>query len=299
MELQKIYFDSDGLVLAGLLYTPTGYASGKTYPAILVGGSWTTVKEQMAGLYAARLADQGFITLAIDPRYFGESEGAPRYWENPAAKIADYAAALTFLQSVPGVDPDRLYLVAVCASAGYMATLAARDQRVKGFATVAAWLHDEAMVEAIYGGADGVRSKIQQAKEAKRRYAETGEVDYIPTISRTDPTAAMFGDFDYYLNPSRGGIPQWSADKFAVMSWEDWLTFVPIPQAAHIQVPTLMIHSDGAVLGDCARRFFHDIPHDHKVLHWTEGSQFDFYDQPAQVSEAVAAIHVFFKNQPS
>jgi uncharacterized protein len=81
------------------------------------------------------------------------------------------------------------------------------------------------------------------------------------------------------------------------MSWEDWLTFDRMPVAKNIQVPTLMIHSDGAVLADYVKRFFEDIPHNNKVLHWTEGTQFDFYDQPKQVTEAVAAINVFFKNQ--
>lgn len=293
---QKIKFNSDGLVLAGDLYTPSNFDPAKSYPAILVGGSWTTVKEQMSGLYAGELAKQGFITLAIDPRYFGESEGQPRYWENPAAKIADFRNAITYLQTVPGVDANNIFLTAICASSGYMANVAARDKRVKGLATVAAWLHDETAVKLIYGGEEGLQSKIRQAREAKKEFAEKGIVEYIPAISKTDPTAAMFGDFDYYLNAGRGAVPQWSADKFAVMSWEDWLTFDPMTVAGSIRVPTLMIHSDNAVLGEYVKTFFNNIPHDNKVLHWTEGSQFDFYDQPKQVSEAVTAITVFFKN---
>jgi hypothetical protein len=106
----------------------------------------------------------------------------------------------------------------------------------------------------------------------------------------------MYGDYDYYLNSSRGAVPQWSADKFAVMSWEDWLTFNPMPVAAQIQVPVIMIHSDGAVLGDNVKRFFANLPNEHKVLQWTEGSQFDFYDNPKQVTEAVTSIDAYFKN---
>jgi hypothetical protein len=109
----------------------------------------------------------------------------------------------------------------------------------------------------------------------------------------------MVGDFDYYLNARRGGIPQWSAGRFAVMSWEDWLTFDPMPVAAKIQTPTLMIHSDGAILADYTKRFFSEIPQQEKVLHWTVGTQFDFYDQPLQVAEAVDVISFFFKNRIS
>lgn len=296
-SVRRVQFMSDGLVLKGDLYLPPGFSESKPYPAIVVGGSWTTVKEQMSGGYARELAKQGFVTLAFDPRYFGESEGQPRFWENPSAKIRDYGNALTFLSSVPGVDPERLFLTAVCASAGYMAEVAAVDTRVKGLATIAAWLHDAAAVEMIYGGKEGVQARIQQAREAKKAFAENGSVRYIPAVSATDPTAAMFGDFDYYLNPKRGAVPQWSADKFAVMSWEDWLTFNPMPVARKLNVPTLMVHSDGAVLGDYVKRFFQDIPHAQKTLHWTEGTQFDFYDDPAHMAEAVGVVSQFFHQQ--
>jgi fermentation-respiration switch protein FrsA (DUF1100 family) len=294
--LQKIKFSSDGLLLAGNLYTPPGFDARQLYPAILVGGSWTTVKEQMSGLYARELAAQGFVTLAIDPRYFGESEGQPRFWENPSAKIADFRNAVSYLLTVPGVDAHRIFLTAICASAGYMAHLAATDSRISGSAMVASWLHDAAAVKMIYGGEEGVRTKIAQAKSAKKVFAETGQVEYIPAISKTDLHAAMVGDFDYYLDPHRGAVPEWSADRFAVMSWEDWLSFDPMPVASKISVPTLMVHSDDAVLGDYAKRFFKEIPHKEKVLHWTVGTQFDFYDQPLQVAEAVDVIEFFFTN---
>ncbi|AYD48337.1 alpha/beta hydrolase [Arachidicoccus soli] len=292
---QQIQFYSDGMCLAGELYTPPDFDPGKKYPAILVGGSWTTVKEQMSGLYASLLAQQGFITLAIDPRNFGGSEGVPRFWENPTFKIADYKNAITYLQQVPGTHADNIFLAAICASAGYLATLAGQDQRVKGLATVAAWLHDREAVNLIYGGIELVQSKIMKAREAKQKFAETGIVEYVPAVSITDPAAAMFGNFSYYLDPERGGIPQWSADKFAVASWEDWLTFDPMPAAKTLNIPMLMVHSDNAALPDNAKRFFDDIPHSDKLLHWAEGEQFDFYDQPKQVSDAVAAMNVFFK----
>jgi pimeloyl-ACP methyl ester carboxylesterase len=81
----------------------------------------------------------------------------------------------------------------------------------------------------------------------------------------------MFGPFDYYLNESRGAVPQWGR-QFAVMSWEDWLTFDPMPVAKNIEQPVLMIHSDGAVLGDKAKSFFASLPNKNKKLHWTEGT---------------------------
>jgi fermentation-respiration switch protein FrsA (DUF1100 family) len=81
------------------------------------------------------------------------------------------------------------------------------------------------------------------------------------------------------------------------MSWEDWLTFDAMSVAQKIQTPTLMVHGDDAALPYNAKKFFSDIPHKNKILHWTQGTQFDFYDQPKQVAESVAAINVFFKEQ--
>lgn len=293
--VEKITFESDGLLLVGNLYKPFDYRDGETYPAILVGGSWTTVKEQMGGLYAEAFARQGFITLAIDPRYFGESEGEPRFWENQETKIADYKNAITYMESIECVDTANIFLTAVCASAGHMANVIAESNNIKAFATIAAWLHDAESVKPLYGGAEGVKTRIKNAKEAKKKFAETGEVEYISTVSKTDKNAAMAGDFPYYLDPKRGAIPEWSADKFAVMSWEGWLTFDPIPVAKKIEIPTLMVHSEDAALPDNAKKFFQDISSEDKLLYWTEGTQFDFYDQPKQVAESVAAVIVFFK----
>lgn len=294
-RVDKVEIDSDGLIVVGNLYKPYDFDESKNYPAILVGGSWTTIKEQMGGLYAEELARQGFITLAIDPRYFGESEGKPRFWENPEAKIADYKNAVAYLKKVSSVDVDNLFLVAVCASAGYMANVVKDSSDIKAFATVAAWLHDAESVKPLYGGEEGVKTKLKQAKEAKQKFAAEGEADYVPTVSKTDKNAAMAGDFPYYLDPKRGAVPEWSADKFAVMSWEDWLTFDPMPVAKKIKIPTLIIHADDAALPDNAKKFFEDISTDDKVLYWTEGTQFDFYDQPKQVAESVAAVTTFFK----
>ncbi len=292
-RVEKVAFTSEGLKLKGDLYLPADYTPGKKYPALVVGGSWTTVKEQMAGLYAEKLAREGYITLAFDPRNFGESEGAPRYYESPEMKIQDFKNAITYLTSREEVDAGRIGAVAVCASSGYLARVAAEDGRIKALSTVAAWLHDAEAVQQIYGGPEGVSGKIKAAQAAKAEFAKNGSVAYIPSISKTDTTAAMFGDFDYYLNSSRGAVPEWGS-QFAVMSWEDWLTFDPMTSAKQIKQPVLMIHSDGAVLGDYVKRFYKDLSNPKKELYWTEGIQFDFYDQPKQVNESVKKLSSFF-----
>ena len=303
IEMKKVTFDSEGANLVGNLYYPANYDPAKSYPAIVVSGSWTTVKEQMAGLYADQLADEGFITLAFDFRNFGESEGEPRFYESPALKKVDVKNAVTYLASLPEVNKDEIGAFGVCAGAMYTLMAASEDDRIKSVVTAASWLHDAEAVKLFYGGEEGVNAKITAAQEAKKAYAERGTVAYIPSISTEDPAAAMYGPYDYYLNPERGAVPEWSADKFAVMSWEDWLTTDPMPTASNLTVPILMIHSDGAVLPQYTRNYFDKIASEDKKLHWMETElespyhQFSYYDQEAEVSESVAEASKWFKQK--
>jgi len=120
--MKKVKFESEGLTLTGNLYYPDNFEEGKSYPAIVVSGSWTTVKEQMAGTYAKELSSKGFITLAFDFRNFGESEGEPRFYESPDQKKEDIKNAITFLATLPEVDKNAIGLFGVCAGAMYTVT---------------------------------------------------------------------------------------------------------------------------------------------------------------------------------
>lgn len=303
VTMKKVNFDSEGMKLTGNLYYPKSFDANKSYPAIVVSGSWTTVKEQMAGLYAEKLAEEGFITLAFDFRNFGESEGQPRFYESPALKKTDIENAVTFLESLPVVDNAKISAFGVCAGAMYTLMAASEDKRIRSVVTVASWLHDAEAVKLFYGGEEGVNAKITAAQTAKKDYAENGNVQYIPTISTEDESAAMYGPYDYYLNPKRGAIKEWSADQFAVMSWEDWLTTDPMPSASNLTAPTLMIHSDGAVLPQYTKNYFERIATYDKRLHWMDTEldspfhQFSYYDQDAEVKESVKEAAKWFNQK--
>jgi hypothetical protein len=166
---------------------------------------------------------------------------------------------------------------------------------VKKIALVASWLHDKEGVKLFYGGEEGVADKIIKSKAAKARYDKTGEIMYAPKVSLIDNNAAMFGDFSYYLNPDRGLLQSWESDKFAVMSWEPWLTYDAHPYASKIGCPVLMVHSENAALPDHVKKFFAAITYIPKMIYWTNGIQFDFYDGP-QVNEALEQIDAFFRS---
>ena len=279
---ERVDFPAGAYTLVGNLHRPVDAPAG---PALVVTGSWTTVKEQMADRYARLLAAQGFAALSFDFTGFGESGGEPRDVESPALKARDIGHAVTFLTEHPAVDPARIGALAICASAGYTALNAVDDERVRCLALIAPWVHDAALVREMYGGENGVSGRVDAGDAARRRYDQTGIVDYVPAQSATDPAAAMPMAIDFYENADRGAVPEW-ANRFAVMAWPEWLNFDAVSLACRVRIPTLIVHSEDAAIPDGARRF-HAALTSEKAIAWTSGTQFDFYDQPATVSDAV------------
>jgi len=297
--MNRVEFISKGKQLVGNLYLPKDFDASKKYTGVVVTGSWTTVKEQMAGAYAKRFADNGFIALAYDARGYGDSQGEIMYYENPDMKIEDVKAAVDYMSTIENIDVITAF--GVCAGAGYTLVAASEDDRIKRVATAASWIHDEEAVKLFYGGGEGVAEKIKAAQEAMALYESTGEIKYIPTISTTDETAAMFGPYDYYLNPERGAVKEWSNDKFAVMTWEAWLTYNPRLSARNLTTPTLMIHSDGAVLPEYTKVYFDEINTDNKELVWVDTDilpspmhQFSFYDQEEEMNLVLDKVTEWF-----
>ena len=287
----SLLFHSSGVPLAGRLFRPTSSLHGRQ-PAIVVMGSWLTVKEQMASTYARRLADEGYTAFVFDFAGFGESRGEPRPAEMPARKIGDIVAAAGFLSTLAFVDPDRIACLAVCASAQYTLHALAHGAPIASFASVAGWYHDPDSVAPFYGGAEGVALRLERAHGALERYAKTGEITMVPAYQPGDDRAGMSFQLDYYNDPGRGAVRAW-ANEMAEMSWLYWLAFDGRAAAPRVTTPSLFVHGDGCVFPDHVRQVHAEV-RGPKDLVWVQGNQIDFYDQPAQVDRAVTAVTRWF-----
>jgi len=283
------FFRGD-LRIAGELFRDTDRPDVRQ-PAIILTGSWLTVKEQMAETYALRFAERGYAAFTFDFSGFGRSAGEPRQAEIPDRKIADLVAAADFVSTLSFVDPGRLAHLAICASAQYGLAAIARGSRVTHFVSVAGWYHDPVSVAPFYGGPAGVQARLERGRDALDRYLTAGRLDTVPAYRAGDERAGMFFELDYYANPSRGAVPAWK-NEMATLSWSYWFTFDGLRAADRVQTPALFVHSDGCVFPDNVRSI-HDRLRGPKQLVWADGTQTDYYDQPAQVETAMNAAARF------
>ena len=262
-------------------------------PAVLVTGSWLTVKEQMADHYARALAERGYTAFTFDFAGFGASGGRPRQAEIPARKIADITEAARQVASLSFIQPGAVGHLAICASAQYALAAIAAGAPIASFASVAGWYHDTASVAPFYGGREGVAQRIDRARSALDEYVRTGNTRTVPAYERGNDRAGMFFETEYYASPDRGAVSAWT-NEMAELSWLNWLSFDGLSAAPRVSVPTLFVHSDGCVLPNNVKALIDQLAGPTELV-WAEGSQTDFYDQPDQVSLAVDAVDKHFR----
>ena len=163
VEHSKVTFHNRyGITLAADLYVPKGQTG--TLPAIAVCGPFGAVKEQAAGLYAQTMAERGFLTIAFDPSFTGESGGQPRYVASPDINTEDFQAAVDFLSVQDNVDPERIGIIGICGWGGMALNAAAIDTRIK--ATVASTMYDMTRVNAkgYFDAEDSAEARYEKRK---------------------------------------------------------------------------------------------------------------------------------------
>ena len=136
VNVHRVTYRIEGIDVVANVYTPAGYDEKGSYAAVVVAHPNGGSKDQVAGLYAQKLAEAGFVTLAIDARYQGESGGMPRRTDKPANRMGDIMGAIDYIQNYPGVDPERIGAFGICGGGGYTFATAQVDKRIKAVGTL-------------------------------------------------------------------------------------------------------------------------------------------------------------------
>lgn len=234
------------------VYTPADYDPSKSYPAIVVAHPNGGVKEQVAGLYAQNLAEQGYITIAFDAAYQGGSGGAPRYTDKPQNRIEDIRAAADFISTYPGVDTDRLGLLGICGGGGYSIKAAQTDKRFKSIATISMFNSGDARRNGFARSqTDSIQTRLAQVAAARAAEAAGGEIQYTPPFGAgmtAEQIAALPYDlyrqgYEYYAQTHAHPNSQTNS---TVASLADLMEFDVNTNVDLINQPLLMIAGDKA-----------------------------------------------------
>lgn len=251
---QKVTFKNRyGIMLVGDLYVPKDHSS-EILPAIAISGPFGAVKEQSSGLYAQNMAERGFITLAFDPSYTGESGGEPRHVASPDINTEDFSAAVDFLGIQKNVDQERIGIIGICGFGGFALNATAIDKRVKAVATAS--MYDMSRVNA-KGYFDAMTPEertrlLEQLGEQRRKDAESGTPALapkgLPDKIEGDEPQFVKDYFDYYKT-ERGFHPR-SINSNGSWIVTNTLSFMNIPILTYIKEvsprPMLLIAGENA-----------------------------------------------------
>jgi len=289
-----------GITLAADMYVPKT-VSGKL-PAIAVCGPFGAVKEQAAGLYAQTMAERGFLTVAFDPSYIGESGGEPRYVVSPDINTEDFSAAVDFLATNDKVDAERIGIIGICGWGGLAINAAAADPRIK--ATVASTMYDMSRVNANgYFDADDsaearntLRKKlaVQRTEDFRNGFPKPGGgvPDQLPADA-----PQFFKDYHAYYKTPRGYHPR-SLNSNQGRNATEAIPFINFPlmsRADEIENAVLIIHGEKAHSRYFGEDAFKKLTGDNKELMIIPGANHtDLYDNLSAIP--FDKLETFFYN---
>ena len=299
----NVTFPSAGLSLAGHLYTPDGPPAGSR-PAVVVGHPGSGVKEQASGLYARHLADEGFVTLAFDAAYQGESQGEPHGLEDPAHRVEDIKAAVSYLTTRDDlVDRSRIGVLGICASGGYAIAAASGDQRISAVATVSAADLSRHLRFGGDGAADPSTFKQLLESATVARTAEAGGEgtqrfrSFPDTAEEALAHGGQYGleGFEYYCTPRGEHLRS-----MKLMAWSsiDRMTFFDPFLSVDLIAPRPLL----LIVGREAATAWMSIEAYQKAsapkeLCWIDGAtHVALYDRQEYVTPALAKLSGFFRS---
>ena len=301
VEVKKVSFKNRyGITLVGDLYIPKN-KSGEKMPAVAISGPFGAVKEQSSGLYAQTIAENGFVTLAFDPSYTGESGGEPRNVASPDINTEDFGAAVDFLSNHPNVDPKRIGILGICGFGGFALNAAAIDTRIK--ATVASTMYDMTRVSA-RGYNDSVDKNARYEMKQKLNTQRTddfknGTYAKAPGLPEklTGTEPQFIKDyFGYYKTPR--GFHSRSINSNGNWNTTSSLSMINMPILSYsdeIRSPVLIIHGEKAHSRYFSEDAFKKLKGSNKeLLIVKDANHVDLYDNLEKIP--FEKIVEFFRN---
>lgn len=300
VNIHPVNYPLNGLAIAANIYTPANYDPSKKYPTIVVAHPNGGVKEQVAGLYAQRLAEKGYITITADAAYQGASGGEPRNVDKPANRIEDIHGMTDYIAQYPGVDNSRLGLLGICGGGGYSLKAAQTDKRFKSIATLS--MFDSGLVRR-NGYMDSQRSSIQerlkQASEVRAQEAAGGGVIYTWDAKLTDEQIAKLPydlyrqGFEYY---GKTHVHPNSTFKYTLSSLLELMNFDAASNMDLINQPLLMIAGSKADSLYMTEKAYNSATSTtDKELYKIEGAtHIETYWVPQYVNQAMGKLTEFF-----
>jgi len=245
VNIHPVSYTLRGLKISANVYTPAGYDPNGSRPAITVAHPNGGTKEQTAGRYAQRLAEQGYVTIAADAAYQGDSEGEPRSVDKPFFRTDDIHGMADFIATFPGVDASRLGALGICGGGGYTLNAVKSDKRFNAVATLSMFNSGSVRRNGLQNSAvDTIQDRLRQASAARAEEVAGGAVLYAGDADMTDEQIAAL-PFPLYRE---GYVYYWkthvcpgSTFKYTMSSLLDLMAFDATDQLELIDVPLLMI----------------------------------------------------------
>ena len=291
-----------GIELVGDLYTPKTMNKEDKLPAVAISGPFGAVKEQSSGLYAQTLAERGFITLAFDPSYTGESKGTPRHVASPDINTEDFSAAVDYLSNNKNVNPDRIGILGICGFGGFAINAAAIDTRIK--ATTAITMYDMTRVSAKgYNDSVDKNARYEMKQNLNKQRTEDFKngtykgADGLPEkLTGNEPQFVK--DYWGYYKTKRGFHTR-SINSNGKWNTTSALSLInqPILQYAdEIRTPVLIVHGENAHSRYFGETAYHKLKGDNKELFIVKGANHvDLYDGGDKNAIPFDKIESFYK----
>jgi len=300
VNIHPVTYKLNGLEISANVYTPAGYSPGQRHATVVVAHPNGGVKEQVAGLYAQRLAEMGYIVITADAAYQGASGGQPRNVDKPANRVEDIHGMADFISGYPGVDRTRLGLLGICGGGGYALKAAETDKRFKSVATLSMFNSGRVRRNGYRDSQVAtIGERLRQASQAREQEAAGGKILYANDVQLTQEQIARL-PFELY----RQGAEYYgtthahpnSSGRYTLSSLLDLMSFDAEDQIALIDQPLLMVAGSKAdSLYMTEQAFAKATGAREKELFLLEGAtHIETYWVPKHVAAAVEKLSSFY-----